>query len=264
MNHDKSKKYKGTKFLKVEPQQFNNATRFNQKSKNNSSSINDLISLNENKRHKFNLNSFIENSLKIEKDKTLVNKNKIININSINSMPKKYSSIKIKSQRKLFFSPYKLKSRKINELGLIKKSLFNNEDILVSLFSKDKIKPLKLKKNVSSRYLFSGKNIFSNKNLFSNKNIFSNKNQYSTKTIIINNIEPKNNNNKKKSDKNINNKSKNNDNDIKNNENENNTNYCENTCVDKNKKENISENEKNQKNKEDTKCYKHFFCCLYK
>lgn len=263
MHHDKPKKYKGINFLKVESQQFNNATRYRKKSKFNSSTLNDLISLKRNKSSKYLLNSLIENSLKIGTDKTLINKKRILYKNSYISTTKQNSSIKIRSPSKIFYSPCKLHSRRINKLGEVKKnSFFNKGDMLVSLFSKDKIRHLKLKKNVSSR------------NIISDKNLLNFKNKISNKTIIFNNIEPKSSNNIKKSDKTINHKNKINNNIFNNNENENNNNYCENIYIDKEKKENIIETEKNEnivknennekieKNKENSKCYKNLFCCL--
>lgn len=257
MNQNKPKKYKGIKFLKVEQQQFMNAKRYSKNPSFNSSTINENISLTDNIGKK-SFKSLLkeENTLKIENNKTIFprlnksNKNNNIYYSNKINFPFKMKSQsirnilnkKINSKSKLN-SPNKINSRKKNEIIILKKSSSNKGEMLLSLFPKDKMKPLK----------------HINKNIFSdiNKKILSNK------SIIINsNIEKKNAIIKMKSDKSLYSKSRINYNDINNNDKENNTNYCTNDCINKNKKGNNQENENIKENKKNSNNFKKIFCCL--
>ena len=88
---DKSKKYKGIKFLKVEQQLFNNAKKYNRNSSYNSNSINNQSSSNDNNAKIFLKSSFNGNQLIKDGAKTPTIRNKNINQNlkRINTCHKK-------------------------------------------------------------------------------------------------------------------------------------------------------------------------------
>ena len=178
MKADKSKKYKGIKYLKVEQQFFNNAKKYNRKcsyNNNNTASINNQSSSNECKRIKsFKSSIFNDNMLKTDGEKTTISKNNIY----YNKIPKK--SIELASNK---ISPLKIKDK---------------EEMLLNKFNKNNIKPLIHRSDKAFKKLYSSKSLGLGANLKSNKSLY---NKSMIKFNDINNNENENKNNLRKDGK---------------------------------------------------------------
>ena len=198
MKSEKSKKNKAIKLIKVEQQYFNNIKKY-RKCSYNTTSINNQSSSKECNRLKSLKGSIYDNLLKTERDKTPMHINNIYN----NMTPKKINELV-----SLKVSPHKKKDK---------------EEMLLSKFNKNNIKPLIYRNNSSY------KKIYSNRSLGNSSNFKSNRSFYK---------------------KNIN--------DNNNNENENNTN-CPKGEIKINKNEII--NDKKEKKTKKTRFQK-IFCCL--
>ena len=236
---DKTKKYKGIKFLKVEQQLFHNAKKYNRKTSYNSIPINNQSSFNESNLKKALKNSSNDIPLRYDGEKT--------------PTPKK-GKLKINKNFKKLNSFNKMDVKKYNEIIALTKITKKKEeekkdkDMLLTRFSKANLRPLLHKKSISCKKILINKNLMTSSiNPNNNNNINMDNNLYNNVTI---NMKNDNNVNKYKINFNENNEK----------ENENNDNYCKKINLNKVSTENIVESK--EKKIEKKKNWRKVFCCL--
>jgi len=235
---DKTKKYKGIKFLKVEQQLFQNAKKYNRKTSYNSIPINNQSSFNESNVKKTLKNSSNDIPMRYNGEKKHTPKKGKLNIN--------------KSFKKLN-SCNKMDVKKFNEIIALTKIAKKKEeekkdkDILFTRFSKANLRPLLHKKSISYKKILINKNLMTSSINPNNNNINMDNNLYNNITI---NMKNDTNVNKYKISFNENNEK----------ENENNDNYCKKINLNKVSTENIVESK--EKKIEKKKNWRKVFCCL--